>query len=99
MKDTKRREDTWMRVEMYKEDIVVVDIGYAHEKDTRCRADQICALGIGKKNFTFGPSMGRYRIHVLIPPKKVKKILEMLPISDKKTWYGATHSYLEARNV
>lgn len=86
--------ETWMRVEMMEENIVVVDCGYVEEQESRDRADQIFALGIGKSNLAWGPSTKGGRIHILIPKSKVKRVMAALPISDKKTWYGSTHSYL-----
>ena len=87
-------KNLWMRVEMCNEDIVVVDCGNANEQNSRDRANEIFALGVGKKNLAWGPSTCEPRIHILIPTKKVGKVMAALPISDKKTWYGATHSYL-----
>jgi len=85
----------WMRVEMDKEDIVVIDCGFVSEQAARDRADEVFALGIGRANLAWGPTAGRDpRIHIYIPPSKVKKIMAALPISDKKTWFGATHNYL-----
>lgn len=85
----------WMRVEMEKEDIVVIDCGYLSEQGARDRADEIMAIGVGKSNLASGPTGGNDpRIHIHIPPSKVKKVLGALPISNKKTWFGATHSYL-----
>lgn len=83
-----------MRVEIMKEDIMVIDCGYVGEKGSRDRADQIFALGIGKANLSWGPSTKGGRIHILIPKSKIKRVMDALIISDKKTWYGATHSYL-----
>lgn len=92
--------DIWMRVEMFKEkDIVVVDCGYASEQLSRDRADKIFTLGVGKKNFEWGATSGPDpRIHILIPPTKVKKVLAALPITDRKTWFGATHSFKGEKN-
>ena len=87
-------KDLWMRVEIDKENIVVIDCGYLEEQAARDRADQIFALGIGKKNLSWGPSTKEPRIHILIPAQKVKRVLSALPIKTEKTWYGATHSYL-----
>ncbi len=85
----------WMDVEMHKKEIVVIDCGYLSEQGARDRADEIMALGVGKGNLASGPTAGRDpRIHIHIPPSKVKKVMEALPISNKKTWFGATHSYL-----
>ena len=89
-------KDLWMRVEIDKEEnIAVVDCGYANEQAARDRADEIFALGVGKKNLSWGPSTKEPRIHILIPPQKVQKVFAAVAISEKKTWYGATHSYLE----
>lgn len=88
----------WMEVEMDKKDIVVVDCGYVNEQDARDRADKIFALGVGKKNLAWGPSTRERRIHILIPKVKVKKILGALPIKCEKTWFGATHSYLQDKS-
>lgn len=84
----------WMDVEMFKKDVVIVDIGYVTDESARNRADKIFALGIGKKNLVWGPSTGQPRIHMHIPKSKVSKIMKALPIQAKKTWFGATHSYL-----
>ena len=86
--------DLWMRVEMDKADIVVVDCGYVSEQDARDRADEIFALGVGKKNLSWGPSTREPRIHIMIPKNKTDKVLSALPILHTKSWYGATHSYL-----
>ena len=86
----------WMDVEMDKKDIMIIDCGYVTDKDARNRADEIFDMGIGKKNLRWGASTGDPRIHIYIPKTKVKKILIALPISNKKTWFGATHSYLSA---
>jgi hypothetical protein len=80
-------------------DIIVIDCGYVSEQGARDRADEIFALGVGKGNLNWGPSTKEPRIHILIPPKKVKRIFEALPISNKKTWYGATHSYLANQSL
>ncbi|HEG44076.1 MAG TPA: hypothetical protein ENH94_08510 [Phycisphaerales bacterium] len=85
----------WMDVEMDKADVMIIDIGYVTEQSSRDRADKIFALGIGKKNLVWGPSTGGPRIHIHIPKSKRKKVLVTLPISDKVTWFGATHSYHE----
>ena len=84
-----------MDVEMSeKVDVAIVDIGYVTEESARNRADEFFALGIGKKNLIWGPSTGPPRIHIHIPKSKVDKIMKALPIQAKKTWFGATHSYL-----
>lgn len=86
----------WMRVEVIKENIVVVDCGYVSEQKSRDQADQIFELGVGTSNLEWGVTAGNDpRIHVYIPPTKVKKVLDTLPITDKKTWFGATHSFEE----
>lgn len=87
--------DLWMRVEMDKENIMVIDCGYLSEQGARNRADQIFNLGVGKCNLACGPSTAGSRIHIHIPKSKIKKVMEALPVSDEKTWYGATHSYLD----
>jgi len=85
----------WMDVEMSeKVDVVIVDIGYVTEESARNRADELFALGIGKKNLIWGPSTVAPRIHIHIPKTKITKIMKALPIQEKKTWFGATHSYL-----
>lgn len=84
----------WMDVEMNKKDIMVVDCGYVTEKKARNRADEIFAQGVGKKNLIPGPSTGNPRIHIHIPKTKIRKVVAALKISNKKTWFGATHSYL-----
>lgn len=85
----------WMDVEMSKKaDVVIVDIGYLNEESARNRADKIFALGISKKNLILGSSTGQPRIHINIPKTKVTKVMDALPIQTKKTWFGATHSYL-----
>ncbi|MCJ7828444.1 MAG: hypothetical protein MUP81_01730 [Dehalococcoidia bacterium] len=86
--------NAWMDVEVRMVDIVVVDCGYLSEQSARDHADAIFALGVSRRNLVRGPSMGKPRIHVKIPKSKVAKVMAALPISDKKTWYGATHSYL-----
>jgi len=85
----------WMDVEVEKQDIVVVDCGDINDEGARNRADEIIDLGIGKKNIELGPSN---RIFIKIPKTKQRKVFEVLPISDKKTWFGATHSYVVATN-
>lgn len=86
---------TWMDVENGNPNgLVVVDCGYVNDKDSRDRADRIFALGVGKSNLRWGPSTSNPRIHIIIPTKKKDKIFGALPISDKKSWFGATHSYL-----
>lgn len=85
----------WMDVEMDKNpDVMIIDIGYVNDEPARNRADEIFALGIGKKNLVCGPSAGKLRIHMNIPKSKQKMILAALPIQAKKSWFGATHSYL-----
>lgn len=86
----------WMDVEMYQKDIVIVDIGYINEEATRNRADKILALGVSSRNLILGPSTGSPRLHIHIPKTKVAKVMKALPIQTKKTWFGATHSYLVA---
>jgi len=84
----------WMDVEMdNKTDVMIIDIGYVNEESARNRADAIFALGISKRNLVWGPSTVQPRIHIRIPKAKQKMVLEKLPISTKKTWFGATHSY------
>lgn len=84
----------WMDVEMdKKEDVMIIDIGYVTDESARNRADEIFALGVGKKNLIWGPSTGDPRIHMTIPKTKREKVMSSLPISNKKTWFGATHSY------
>lgn len=84
-----------MDVEMSeKVDVVIVDIGYVAEESARNRADKLFALGIGKSNLIWGPSTSGHRIHMHIPKSKVAKIMKALPIKTKKTWFGATHSFL-----
>jgi len=88
-----------MRVEMDKEDIVVVDCGYVSEQGARDRADQIFALGVAKRNLHWGPSTKGDRIHILIPKTKVAKIMSALPIETGKLWFGATHNYLANKSL
>lgn len=89
-------KNLWMKVEMDKKNIVVVDCGYASKQESRDRADQIFALGVGKCNLAWGPTTGPdLRIHIYVPPNKVKKVLAALPIVDTKTWFGANHSFEE----
>lgn len=76
-------------------DVMIIDIGYANDESARNRADEIFALGISKKNLIWGPSTGQIRIHINIPKTKQKMLMEKLPISTKKTYFGATHSYLK----
>ncbi len=90
---SKRKVPDWMDVEMQKADVIIIDIGYATDEPARKRADEIFALGIGRKNLVWGPSTGDPRIHLHIPKIKKAKVFSALPISDKKTWFGATHSY------
>ena len=89
----------WMDVEMDKKDIMIVDCGYVTEENARNRADEIFALGVGKKNLKWGPSTGDPRIHIHIPKSKTEKVLAALPISNEKTWFGATHSYLANQRI
>ena len=85
----------WMDVEIDKNpDVVIIDCGYVTSQKARDHADAIFALGVSKKNLVWGASTGIARIHINIPQTKVKKIMAALPISDKKTWFGATHSYV-----
>lgn len=84
----------WMDVEVEKKDVMIIDCGYLHKEAARDRSDKIFALGVGKSNLIWGPSTGGQRIHISIPESKRKKVLAALPISDEKTWFGATHSYL-----
>ena len=89
--------ENWMDAEMTeKPDVVIVDIGYVTDESARDRADKMFALGIGKKNLIWGPSTGAPRIHMHIPKSKVTKVMETLPIQAKKTWFGATHSWLKS---
>ena len=83
----------WMDVEMEKADVIIIDIGYVTDQSARDRADELFALGIGKRNLISAPSTGDPRIHMHIPKSKKDKVFSALPISDKKTWFGATHSY------
>ncbi len=86
---------SWMDVEMDKDkDVVIIDCGYVTSQTSRDHADAIFALGVSRSNIVWGPSTGDPRIHINIPRMKVKKVMEALPISDKKTYFGATHSYL-----
>lgn len=75
--------------------VIIIDIGYVTDESARNRADEIFALGVGKKNLIWGPSTGDPRIHLHIPKTKKDKVFAALPITDKKTWFGATHSYHE----
>jgi len=84
----------WMDIEMYKKDVIIIDLGYITDEAARNRADEIIALGVGKRNLVAGPSTGSPRLHICIPSTKRKRIFEALPISDKKTWFGANYSYL-----
>ena len=85
----------WLDVEAVKDkDVVIIDCGYVTSQTARDRADAIFALGVGRSNMVWGPSTGDPRIHINIPKRKVEKVMAALPISDKKTWFGATHSYL-----
>lgn len=81
----------WMDVELGKQNIVVVDCGCVDDEGARNRADEIINLGIGKKNIELGPPN---RIFIKIPNTKQKKVFDALPISEEKTWFGATHSYV-----
>ena len=84
----------WMDVEVDKnKDTMIIDIGYVNEESARNRADEIFALGVGRGNLIWGPTTGEARIHISIPKTKQKKVLSLPGVSDKKTWYGATHSY------
>ena len=86
---------SWMDVEMSKDpDVMIIDCGYVNEESARNRADTVFALGISRRNLTWGPSTGSVRIHISIPKTKQSMVKQALPISDKKTWFGATHSYL-----
>lgn len=90
-----RKKADWMTVEMDKDPkVMIVDCGYVNEPSARDRADAIFALGISRSNLIWGPSTGQPRIHINIPKTKQKAIIEALPISSKKSWFGATHSYL-----
>ena len=85
----------WMNVEMDKDpDVMIIDCGYVTKESARNHADAIFDLGISKRNLTWGPSTSDLRVHVSIPKTKQKMVKESLPISDKKTWFGATHSWL-----
>ncbi len=85
----------WLNVEMDTDkEVVIIDCGYVKSQTARDHADAIFALGVSKSNLIWGPSTAGGRIHINIPKTKVKKIMAALPISDKKTWFGATHSYL-----
>lgn len=83
----------WMNVEIHKDDSMIIDIGYVTDEKARDRADELFAIGVGKKNLVWGPSTGDPRIHMFIPKTKRAKVLSKFPISEKKTWFGATHSY------
>ena len=90
------KEPNWMSVEMEKSPaVMIVDCGDLNEEGARDRADKIFAVGVGGSNLRWGPSTGQQRIHINIPKTKQASVLAQLPISDKKTWFGATHSYLE----
>lgn len=84
----------WLQVESGK-DVMIIDIGYVNDESARNRADKLFGAGIGKKNLVWGPSTGQPRIHIIIPKSKREKILNDFPIQSKKTWFGATHSYLD----
>ena len=86
----------WMDVEMdNNQDVVIVDCGYVTSQKARDHADAIFALGVSKSNLLWGPTSGDPRIHLNIPKTKVEKVMAALPISTKKTWFGATHSYID----
>ena len=85
----------WMDVEMDKDkDVVIIDCGYVTSQTARDHADAIFALGVSRSNLVWAPSTGDPRIHINIPKTKVKKVMAELPISDKKTYFGATHNYV-----
>ena len=83
----------WLDVEAGKTDVMIIDIGYVTDESARNRADELFAFGIGKQNLVWGPSTGDPRIHIHIPKSKREKVLSTFPIENKKTWFGATHSY------
>ncbi len=90
----KMSKTNWLDVEgSENKDVMVIDIGYVTEESARNRTDEILALGVGRGNLISGPSTRGGRIHINIPKTKQKKILAVLGVSDKKTWFGATHSY------
>lgn len=92
----KSKVPNWMDAEPLDDsevDVIIIDIGYVTDESARNRADEIFALGVGKKNLVWGQSTGDRRIHIHIPKTKRDKVFSTLPISDKKTWFGATHSY------
>jgi hypothetical protein len=78
-------------------DLVIVDCGYVTDQGARARADAIFLLGISRRNLIWGASTMAPRICIRLPKTKIKQAMEALPISDKKTWFGATHSFLEGR--
>ena len=73
--------------------VVIVDCGYLHDKSARDRADRIFTY-VARANLVWLPTEANRRIGVLIPPKKMDKVFHALPISDHKSWFGATHSFL-----
>ena len=75
-------------------DLVIVDCGYVTDESARSRADRIFGLGISRRNLIWGASTMALRIHIRLPKTKIEQVMEALPISDKKTWFGATHSFL-----
>jgi hypothetical protein len=83
----------WLDVETGA-DVMIIDLGYLTEESSRDRADKLFALGIGKKNLIWGPSTGDPRIHMNIPKTKREAVLATFTVSNKKTWFGATHSWL-----
>jgi hypothetical protein len=91
-----KTKNAWMEVECQvpPKDLIIVDCGYVNEQDARDRADRIFALGVSRMNLVLGPSTLAPRIHVRIPKTKIAAVLNALPISHTKTWFGATHSFL-----
>ena len=83
----------WFDVEAEKDDSMIIDIGYVTDESARNRAEKLFAFGISKKNLVWGPSTGDMRIHIFIPKARREKVLAAFPIQDKKTWFGATHSW------
>ena len=67
---------------------IVIDLGYARDKDTGERADKLLAFGMGIRNFVL--EVGG-RLVMKCPGSKLKKVMEAFPVVEGTRYWMTTH--------
>lgn len=80
----------WMKKEVFKEDVMIVDCGYVTEQHARDRADKLLAFGISNRHL--GIELMN-RILFEIPKRKRADVMREFPIIAGETYFGATHRW------